>query len=75
MDWLVVTGESRAMFRGSGTVNGATVCTFEVDAWDGSFSSSNLDGIGLKIFSCASGGDRYSLSASPLKQGSIIIHK
>lgn len=75
MDWLVVTGEPRAIFRGSGTINGATVCEFEVDAWDGSFQPGNVDAFGLKIFSCASGGDRYSLAAAPLKQGSIIIHK
>ena len=75
MDWLVVTGEPRAIFRGSGTINGAAVCKFQVDAWDGSFSSSELDAFGLRIFSCAGGGDRYSLAARPLKQGSIIIHK
>jgi hypothetical protein len=75
MDWLVVTGEPRAIFRGFGTINGATVCKFEVDAWDGSFSSSKLDAFGLKIFSCAGGGDRYNLAATPLKQGNIIIHK
>jgi hypothetical protein len=74
MDWLVVTGEPRAKFRGTGTVNGANVCKFEVDAWDGSFSGS-VDAFGLKIFSCASGGDRYSLPATALTKGSVIIHK
>lgn len=74
MDWLVVTGEPRAMFRGIGTVNGTGECKFEVDAWDGSFSG-NVDGFGLKIFSCAGGGDRYTLPARPLTRGSIIIHK
>jgi hypothetical protein len=78
MDWLVVTGEPRAQFQGTGTINGATVCKFAVDAWGGSFPSGtgkNVDAFGLKIFSCAGGGDRYSLAATPLKQGSIIIHK
>ena len=75
MDWLVVTGEPRGVFRGTGTINGANVCKFEVDAWDGSFQPGNVDAFGLKIFSCASGGDRYSLSATALTQGSVIIHK
>jgi len=74
MDWLVVTGEPRAMFRGTGTVNGVTVCKFEVDAWDSSFQPGNADAFGLKIFSCDSHGDRYSLAAVPLNNGSIIIH-
>ncbi len=75
MDWLVVTGEPRSIFRGTGTINGANVCKFEVDAWDGSFQPGNVDGFGLKIFSCGSGGDRYSLPARPLTKGSIIIHR
>jgi hypothetical protein len=75
MDWLVVTGEPRAIFRGSGTIGGTTVCQFEVDAWDSSFSSSRLDAFGLKIFSCAGGGGRYNLPPTPLKQGNIIIHQ
>ena len=75
MDWLVVTGQPRAQFRGTGKINGATECKFEVDAWDASYSSSNLDAFGLKIFSCAGGGDRYSLAPSPLTKGSIIIHQ
>jgi hypothetical protein len=75
MDWLVVTGEPRSIFQGTGTINGTSVCRFEVDAWDGSFRPGNVDAFGLKIFSCASGGDRYSLPARPLTKGSIIIHK
>lgn len=74
MDWLVVTGEPRAKFHGTGTVNGTNVCNFEVDAWDNSFAG-NADAFGLKITSCSIGGDRYSLPATPLTQGSIIIHK
>ena len=75
MDWLVVTGQPRAVFRGTGTISGGNVCKFEVDAWDNSFSPGNADAFGLKIFSCASGGDRYSLAATPLTKGSIIIHQ
>ncbi len=63
------------MFRGEGTINGANLCKFEVDAWDASFSQDKVDAFGLKIFSCAAGGDRYSLSARPLDRGSIIIHQ
>jgi hypothetical protein len=74
MDWLVVTGEPRAVFRGDGTINGQTVCKFEVDAWDGSSQPGNVDAFGLKIFACAGGGNRYSLPATPLTRGSIIIH-
>jgi hypothetical protein len=74
MDWLVVTGEPRAKFHGTGTVNGANVCNFEVDAWAGSFAG-NVDAFGLKITSCSNGGDRYSLPATALTKGSIVIHK
>lgn len=74
MDWLVVTGQPRAIFRGTGTINGATICKFEVDAWDASFQPGNADAFGLKIFSCSGGGDRYNLVATPLTHGSIIIH-
>jgi hypothetical protein len=74
-DWLVVTGEPRAIFRGEGLLNGATACKFEVDAWDGSFQSAAVDAFGLKVYSCASGGDRYSLPATSLVGGSIIIHR
>jgi len=74
MDWLVVTGEPRAKFHGIGTVNGTNVCNFEVDAWAGSFTG-NADAFGLKITSCSNGGDRYSLPATALTHGSIIIHK
>ncbi|GAG53170.1 unnamed protein product, partial [marine sediment metagenome] len=72
MEWLVVTGEPRAQFRGEGTINGATVCKFHVDAWDGSFSGA--DAFGIRITACG-GSDRYSLDATPLEGGSIKIHK
>ena len=75
MDWLMVTGEPRGQFQGTGTINGTTVCKFAVDAWDASFQPGNVDAFGLKIFSCAGGGDRYSLPPTPLTKGSIIIHK
>jgi hypothetical protein len=75
MDWLVVTGEPRSIFRGTGTINGASVCKFEVDAWDGSFQPDNVDAFGLKIFSCGSGGDRYNLPARPLTRGNIIVQR
>ena len=72
MEWLVVTGEPRAMFRGEGTINGVTVCKFQVDAWDDSFGV-GVDAFGIKITACG-GSDRYSLSATPLEGGSIMIH-
>jgi len=74
MEWLVVTGEPRAQFRGEGTINGTTVCKFEVDAWDASLEPADVDAFGIKIFACP-GGDRYNLPATALTQGSIIIHK
>jgi parallel beta-helix repeat protein len=74
MDWLVVTGQPRAVFRGTGTINGGNECKFEVDAWDHSLQPGNVDGFGLKIFSCTGGGDRYSLAPTPLTKGSVIIH-
>ena len=73
MEWLVVTGEPRAQFRGEGTINGATVCKFQVDAWDDSFGA-GVDAFGIRITACG-GGDRYSLDATPLEGGSIMIHK
>lgn len=74
MDWLVVTGEPRAIFRGEGLLNSTTACKFEVDAWDGSGPGGG-DAFGIKIFSCAGGGDRYRIEAAPITRGSIIIHR
>ena len=75
MDWLVVTGQPRGQFQGTGTINGATVCKFAVDAWDASFAPGGVDAFGLRIFACGAGGDRYSLPPTPLTKGSIIIHR
>ncbi|MBI3667315.1 MAG: hypothetical protein HY236_14000, partial [Acidobacteria bacterium] len=81
MNWLVVTGQPRAQFQGTGTINGTSVCKFQVDAWDNSFPSGGafVDAFGIKIYSCNSGGDvngnRYSIDATPLTKGSILIHK
>lgn len=74
MEWLVVTGEPRAIFRGEGRVNNTTLCQFEVDAWDGSGPGGD-DSFGLKIYSCEGGSDRYRLSASPIIRGNIIIQR
>lgn len=75
MEWLVVTGEPRAIFRGEGVVNGTLACNFEVDAWDASFPPGGWDAFGLTIFRCEGGGDRYRLSATPLTKGNVIIHR
>lgn len=53
-----------------------TTCAFEVDAWDGSFGPGGADAFGLRIFGCGgAAGDRYSLAATPLAQGSVAIHR
>ncbi len=75
MDWLVVTGEPRAIFRGEGRLNNASTCKFEVDAWAGSFGQAPGDAFGLKLYSCSNGKDRLHLPAVPLSEGSIKIHK
>lgn len=81
MDWLVVTGQPRGQFHGIGMINGSIVCQFAVDAWSKSFPtpSGQVDAFGMKVYSCNSGGDsmgsRYSIDATPLSSGSIIIHK
>jgi len=75
MEWLVVTGEPRARFKGVGLVNGTLECKFEVDAWDASFGSSKTDAFGLRLFACGGSTARYELAASPLIRGSIIVHK
>ena len=75
MEWLVVTGEPRAMFRGDGLLNDQSTCKFEVDAWDESLSGE--DGFGLKLFACGPGADvnRYWLPATTLGGGNIKIHQ
>ena len=76
MDWLVVSGEPRGRFQGTGTINGSTVCKFVVDAWDGSFNG-GVDAFGLRLFACggaAADVHRYNLPATQLTRGSIIIH-
>jgi hypothetical protein len=74
MDWLVITEQRRATIRGTGTLNGTTVCQYELDAWDGSLGGS--DAFGLRIFACGgTGGDRYLLQGTRLTRGAIFIHK
>jgi hypothetical protein len=75
MEWLVVTGEPRAKFRGVGVVDGEGTCRFEVDAWDGSLDASGQDGFGFRLFQCSAQESRYSVPAQPLRQGSIVIHR
>jgi len=74
MDFLVVTGQPRAIFRGDGLINNAQQCKFEVDAWDGSFQPGAVDAFGIKIYSCTGGGDRYRLDPKSLMRGNVIIH-
>jgi DNA-binding NarL/FixJ family response regulator len=50
MEWLVVTGEPRAQFRGEGLLNGEEFCKFEVRAWDG--SPGGADAFSLKLHGC-----------------------
>jgi hypothetical protein len=82
MEWLAVSGEPRATFRGTGTVNKMYPCKFEADVWDGSYQSNtamNVDAFGIKIFGCVGGGFpngyRYLIPATPLSNGSIVIHR
>lgn len=75
MELLVVTGQPRAQFTGTGTINGTTVCKFDVDAWDGSLQPGNTDGFGLKIRACSNGRDRYTVAPQPLIRGNIVIHQ
>lgn len=82
INWLVVTGEPRAVFQGVGTVNGTFVCQYQATAWDSSFAkggSPKGDAFGIKIYGCTSGGDangnRYSIDAVPLTAGNILIHQ
>jgi Concanavalin A-like lectin/glucanases superfamily len=82
MEYLIVTGDLRAIFRGTGTLKRpftqTATCKFEVDAWANSFLGS-VDAFGLRIYACTSGGDAngnvYSLGATPLERGNIIVHK
>ena len=75
MDWLVVTAQPRAIFRGDGLINGETACKFEVNAYDGSLAPDSVDAFGLKIFACPGGNGRYNLPATPLTAGNIKIHQ
>jgi hypothetical protein len=75
LDYLVVTSEPRAQVQGSGTINGGLVCKFQLDAWAGSFQPGNVDALGLKIYSCSDGTDRYNLPTAPTSNGKIQIHQ
>lgn len=75
MDWLVISGEPRSIFRGTGTINGNDVCKFEVNAWDQSFQPGGVDAFGLKIVSCQAGRDWYNLPATPITNGQISIRR
>jgi len=79
-EWLVVAG-SKAMYKGTGTVNGAAGHTFLVSAVDG--GKGGTDRFRIKIWETDSGtvvfdnqiGASDSASASnAISQGSIVIH-
>ncbi len=72
MEWLVVTGEPRAQFRGMGVLNDETVCDFQVNAWDG--SRDGADAFGIDVTACEDGADRYQLEPTELVGGNIRIH-
>jgi len=72
-DWLVVTGSDYAMFKGTGTINGAGEYKFRIWAGDGS-----PDTFRIKIWTEAEFGVEtivYDNGADqPLGGGSIVIH-
>ncbi len=82
MEWLVVTGEPKAMIRGEGLLNQTHTCKFHVEAWDGSYQAINgpTDAFGIEIGACTSGGGpfghRYrNRQAIPLSSGHIMIKR
>src|SRR5262249_46290204 len=77
---LIVTSEPRARILGSGTINGSTPCSYQVDAWNNSFvpspGAAPVDAFGIEISSCGGAtGDFYNLPTTPLTKGSIVIHQ
>ena len=80
-DWLVIAG-SKAMFKGTGTINGGGSYKFMVSAIDGDLNGDGLDKFRIKIM--GNGGVVYDNQigedddADPttiISGGSIVIHK
>ncbi|MFV1989231.1 MAG: PKD domain-containing protein [Acidimicrobiales bacterium] len=80
-DWLVVTGGSKAMFKGLGSVNGVDGYRFQVSAVDG--GKGGVDSFRIKIVELATDTVLYDNQAgdadnggatTALSQGSIVVH-
>jgi len=78
--WLVVAG-SKAMYKGTGTVNGDAGYSFLVSAVDGAKSGPDKFRIkiwdtasGLVVFDNQLGGADGDTAANSITQGSIVIH-
>jgi PKD repeat protein len=81
-EWLVVSGQDRAQFKGIGTINGVPGFQFMLTAYDGA-DSRNPDGFRIKIWTDAGrvydnrdGADDKPTAANtqPIAGGSIVIH-
>lgn len=76
-DWLIVAG-SRAMYKGSGTINGEGNYTFMLTCLDGK-NSGDVDTFRIKIWYEDDNGDDVIVfdngNDTPLEAGQITIHK
>jgi len=78
--WLVVAG-SKAMYKGTGTVNGDDGYSFLVSAVDGAKSGPDRfrikiweTGSGTVVFDNQMGGADGDAAVNTITQGSIVIH-
>lgn len=81
-EWLVIAG-AKAMYKGTGTINGEGDYGFMLSAIDGKVSGGGVDRFRIKIWD-ASGlvvydNDRstgeYDNPKQAIAQGSIVVHK
>ncbi|MCC6591371.1 MAG: Ig-like domain-containing protein [Bryobacterales bacterium] len=71
MAWMVLTNQRQGTLRGAGLLNGNNACQYELKAWDGSFNGT--DAVSLRIFGCASGGDRFYLLPTATPNHSLLM--
>jgi hypothetical protein len=75
---LVNKGDSRAQFKGSGTINGAGDYRFMIWATDGDLDGGGLDTFRIRIWEQLTGGVEYTIydngTDQVLSGGSVTIH-
>jgi hypothetical protein len=75
MEWYTVSN-NKAMFQGTGNVNGGGPYTFRVHATDGDLTNGQPDALDIKIWDgLDTEADPFHRAKNDLAGGNIMIHK